>query len=163
MAQELKGLQPITDKLNEFLEQFELEARPGTDFGFFYSENVVEYSFLVPEESNKNFMDSVYTWDPEVDMDIFLWSILHEVGHNETWDDVTDKEWKQSEKIKKSLEQDKDGKYEKEDYYTHCMDEVRATEWAVEYANTHIEELMNLWKELQPLIMEFYEINNIEQ
>ena len=46
------------------------------------------------------------------------------------------------------------------DYYDY-IDEVMATTWAVDFANENYSLLENFWKEIQPLIFDFYSFNDL--
>ena len=106
----------------------------------------------------EDFLNSVLRLEPEVEADVFLWSLLHEVGHHETYDEISDEENDYCDDTKKKIEE---GELPNELYYD-MIDERLATEWAVEYANTHKEELKAFWEKLQPAIMDFYRLNKVE-
>ena len=46
--------------------------------------------------------------------------------------------------------------------YYFLPDEIAATCWAVDFVTKHQYKVRQLWRELQPAIMEFYKINEIE-
>lgn len=176
MEKELKGVEEVTAIINEFLEPYELTCKLGPDFAYHPSDNLITYAFTYVDIDAEGFMASVERLHPEVHADIFLWSLLHEIGHHETIDMMTDKENrycdrfkkklnKRTEKINKRLAKGKKVKLsamaELEAYYD-VLDEKLATEWAVEYANTHQEELAEFWEKLAPAIKNFYEVNEVE-
>ena len=154
----LKGIIEINNIINDFLKQFDCTATIGADFEYIYAENLIHYAFIVSDKSEIQFMNSVNRCNPKVTCDIFLWSILHELGHHKTIDDLTDNDVYISNWIKYMI----DEKCIDENEYYNCPDEKAATEWAVSYANSHIEELSNLWIKLQAAIMNFYIANEIE-
>ena len=154
----LKGIIEIDNIINEFLGQFDCTATIGTDFEYIYTESLIHYTFVVSGKSEIQFMNSINRCNPKVTCDIFLWSILHELGHHETIDDLTDDDAYISYWIKCMVNE----KLMDENEYYDCPDEKAATEWAVSYANSHIEELSNLWIKLQAAIMNFYIVNEIE-
>lgn len=153
----MKGIQEINNILNEFLEEFECTADIGTDFEYIYVENKIHYALVVADKMEQGFMRSVERLNPLVKCDIFLWSFLHEIGHNETIEELTDEESDISNITKEWIAA---GAVPPDAYYD-CPDERMATEWAVRYANSHIEELMNFWSKLQKAIINFYKINDI--
>lgn len=155
----LKGIVKIDKVLNDFLEQFECTARLSTDFGYYHTENLITYALVEAETSKTSFMQSIERLKPNVTADVFLWSLLHEIGHHETMDYMTDKQEQTSNKIKNEIMKHK---RPTSDYYN-APDENLATTWAVEYAETHTEELLTFWNKLQKAIMDFYKENNIER
>lgn len=154
----LKGVKRISRIINEFLKPFECTARMGTDFCYLYNKNLIFYSIVWMNNGAEDFLNSVLRLEPEVEADIFLWSLLHEVGHHETYDEISDEENDYCDDTKKKIEE---GELPNELYYD-MIDERLATEWAVEYANTHKEELKAFWEKLQPAIMDFYKLNKVE-
>ena len=46
----LKGEERINKILNRYLEKFDLTANLDTDFAYYYSKNMVTYSFVVSEK-----------------------------------------------------------------------------------------------------------------
>ena len=176
MEKELKGVEEVTAIINEFLEPYELTCELGADFAYYPGEDRITYAFTYVDIDASGFMASVERLNPEVNADIFLWSLLHEIGHHETIDMMTNRENrycdrfkkklnKRTEKINKRLAKGKKVKLsamaELEAYYD-VLDERLATEWAVEYANTHQEELAEFWEKLAPAIKNFYELNEVE-
>lgn len=154
----LKGVKRISRIINEFLKPFECTARMGTDFCYLYHKNLIFYSIVWMNNGAEDFLNSVLRLEPEIEADIFLWSLLHEVGHHETYDEISDEENDYCDDTKKKIEE---GELPNELYYD-MIDERLATEWAVEYANTHKEELKAFWEKLQPAIMDFYKLNKVE-
>lgn len=154
----LKGIKRISRIINEFLKPFECTARMGTDFCYLYHKNLIFYSIVWMNNGAEDFLNSVLRLEPEVEADIFLWSLLHEIGHHETYDEISDEENDYCDDTKKKIEE---GELPNELYYD-MIDERLATEWAVEYANTHKEELKAFWGKLQPAIMDFYRLNKVE-
>ena len=154
----LKGINEINNILNDFLEEFDCTADVAEDFEYLYAESLIHYSFVISEKGEKEFIESVNRHNPIVNCDTFLWSLLHELGHHETIDDLSDNEYADSQIMKDFVEFG----IVPTDIYYYCPDEVAATAWAVQYANSHIDLLQDLWNRLQPAIMNFYKINNVE-
>lgn len=155
----MKGLSKITKLLNDFVRTIdeELSIEEDSDFAYYPLSNKITYSLVVSEKSNADFMRSVEFFKPRVKCDIFLWSILHEIGHHETIDELSDADLADSEIIKFFVS---DGGMSEELYYE-CPDERAATGWAVQYAESHTAILAKFWEELQKAIMRFYKLNHI--
>lgn len=156
----LKGIKTINRTLNKFLAPFECTARMGTEFCYLYSQSLILYSFVMPDlEIEHDFQASIDRLNPTVKMDSFLWGLLHELGHHETMDEIEETEYNYCQQVK---EQINNQEVDAVEYYD-LIDERLATEWAVRYADAHALELKKWWEEeMQPAIMHFYKINNVE-
>lgn len=150
-----EALSRITNILNEYLEKFDCNAEPDSNFAYISDTNSIHYALAVAEEHEKSFMEFLHKLFPEVNADIFLWSLFHEIGHNETEDDFTDEE--EEEYREKAC-----SNISNEEYYNLPM-EYAASYWAGTYMKEHPKEVKNLWKKLQPAIKDFYEKMEIKQ
>ena len=153
MMDVMKKAEPITNILNEFLAPFECEAKLGTDFAYFTDDSSITYSLLVPEKDGVEFVKFAEGLFPDVKADIFLWSILHELGHHETEDDFEDDEWEDYMRLTSM-------NISSEVYFELDI-EYAATVWAGEYIQSHMEEIAELWNKLQPAIKKFYSELNV--
>ena len=88
---------------------------------------------------------------------MFLLSMLHELGHDETIDDFTEFEWDLPSFytfLKGVMIEEEPSK---EDYMTYFRSprEIVATDWAIAYANEEKEGLRALWSEIIELFEEY--------
>lgn len=159
----LKGMDRINDIINEFLEPFELTAEPGTDFDYYFLEDKIHYALVVGDTSSKLFMEDAEARFPDAHADVFLWSLLHEVGHSETLDDLEDGVEELCMEIKSGLNEHMDwSSTTRHKIYFACPDEMAATDWAGEYIMSHADELSIFWSKLQAAIQDFYKLNEVE-
>ena len=143
-----RELEIIDDIINNFTEtHFGVCASMDTDFFYDPEEDDVTYAFVVSEKNDRMFMECVHSIAPNLTCDIFLLSLLHEVGHHYTWDNLTYEEQCYSPSGKE---------------YYYCPKEIVATKWAIEYILSHVAEVKTFWEELQPHIIKFYADNNVE-
>jgi hypothetical protein len=143
----------IDKTLNEFLAPFECHALLGKEFSYNDSDNTIAYAVAVETTSNQEFLESVYNFHkPQVKCDVFLWSLLHEIGHHNTLYYFEDWELDKYIALRSKIEK---GVVPTEAYYR-CDVEWDATEWAVKYANTHQNELKKQWEKIQNSLMTFY-------
>lgn len=147
----------IDDILNKFLEPFEATAFAGYDFAYFYKKSEIMYSFVTDARMDKLFMLNAKNLGLKCKIDTFLLAFLHELGHHETLDQIEDQEADYSRDVKKTLTSTDEDCI----IYFNLPDERAATEWAINYIHNHAEELARLWQDLQPAILNFYQINNI--
>lgn len=159
----LKGIDEINKVINEFLEPFELTAELGTDFDYCFLEDKVHYALIVGDASSKLFMENAEARFPDIHADVFLWSLLHEIGHSETLDDLDDGVEELCIEIKRGLNGHTDWSIEhRHMIYFNCPDEMAATDWAGEYMMDHKDEIATFWNKLQPVIKRFYELNEVK-
>lgn len=166
----LYGVDKINSILNSFLEEWECTVSLDSDFAYYHSSNLITYSVVIADNfGDKLFMSLVNKLCPEIKGDIFLWSLLHELGHHETIDDLEDDEiaycQDEKERITRELEKCMDaetGARIASQYYV-LPDEYAATAWAADFVRHNVKKVEQLWNELQPAIMEFYSLNNIKE
>lgn len=95
----------------------------------------------------------------------FILSLLHEVGHMKTDDDISDATYdfcaKEKERIDKAMNRAKTEKTCKklEWQYFNLPDEIMATAWAVNYARKHPQEIEKMWREMHTALVDFYNVN----
>lgn len=153
----LKGYKPLEKEVNKLTKKFGCTAFLGTDFGYYPATQQIEFSLVVNQTDDAYFLASIKRLSPAVIMDIFLWSLLHEIGHSETYDDITMAEYEIDRLTKEQINK---GEIARTEYYN-CTDERLATAWAVWYANSHAIELEKQWKRIQKAIIKFYKKNKI--
>lgn len=176
----LRGLNMLTDILNEFLREggWEVTAEPGTDFCYWDASNRIEYALCITDWAGERFTKYIHMIAPDIKCDIFLISFLHELGHHETLDEISDEDMRFSmdtkETISQVLNQEKadvafalapvDGKIKEAmyDLYFSLPDESAATLWAIDYIRNNAEKVAKFWERVQAAIMMIYELNEVE-
>lgn len=148
----------INTIINNFVAQFDLTAKIDTDFSYYWRDDTIGYTLAITERFDRLWNEYLNKNYPEVTAPIFIWSILHEIGHAETDDYITPYMHTRLDLLKKKLDpnSDKDTMF----YYS-LADEVLATDWAYKYIMKHPDEIKALWNRLQPEIMAFYEREGI--
>lgn len=144
----------INQILNDFLAPFECECELGTDFEYITTDSLIRYALVVPGGSSEAFLHHVEQLFPNIKADIFIWSVLHELGHHETVDDFEDEDWEDY--------MEKCGRGLSNEAYFELDIEDAATRWAGEYIQSHVEEIAKLWKDLQDAIQELFSSIHIE-
>ena len=150
----LRGVKEINDCIEKYIKKWHLKARLSTDFCYFPSKRVVCWTLLVSEKNDKDFSNFFESLGCKVKADIFIYSLLHEIGHSQTLFLLSDEEYNYSH------DRADDKTITNEEYFN-LPNEIIATKWAVEYLNDHAEEVNNFWSELQPKILKFYAKNHI--
>ena len=154
---EMKGLKELTAVVNNFTQQFDCVAEISDTFWVDVATNTVYFSLFYEKREEEEFMSTVYRCNPKVEMNIFLWSLLHEIFHVETYDDLTEEELLYCVDVKENIQR---GLVNPLEYYDLPIERM-ATEAAVKWANTHINELAEFWTQFLDATMRFYQLNGI--
>lgn len=167
MINTYKGVNKINNILNDFLEEFDAYAEMGHDFAYIYAKNQIEYTLLLDDNSETYFMNNFHKMAPDIDCDPFLVSILHELGHHETLDDIDmfEEIYCLAEKdtiTERYVNKDFSSEQELYDAYFNLTDEYEATTWAINYIRENAEKVKELWNKLKPAIDNFYKLNAVE-
>jgi hypothetical protein len=158
--------------LNDFLQkEFELSVVFGTEFAYNTCTHEVMYTLFGDENSNNLFMKNFNRLAPDIDCDVFLASLMHEVGHHYTIylleveeEDYCSKCKHRIEIESEHLNADSDAERLEELHmeYFNLPDEYEATMWAIAYIRNNIEKVREFWSKVQDAIMEFYVLNGVE-
>lgn len=163
---ELKGkkiLKRINEIVNDFVKPFGVTAKLGTDFCYVHEDKTVYYSFAVPDRASKSWILWMHTLAPHIKTDVFLTSLLHEIGHHMTIDTIEPDAQAYSDQMKKFIEESEFIPDEAKDFmYFELPDEIEATRWGLNFISASTEYCKSFWEELSPLIIDFYNKNAIE-
>ena len=144
-----KATNEITIFLDKWLEEhnFDLTTRFELEFGFYRDINIIAYSLLTTERTDRLFTEYANSLGHTYNTGIFVLSFLHEVGHYMTDDEVSDEEYNFCELCKNMMNNRcPDGNFSDTDikYYFNLSIERRATQWAVDYINGHLYEVLKI-------------------
>lgn len=162
----VKGLKKLNSVITKQLMPFGIsEAICSNDFSYWYVEEEVHYK-LTQTIEDEWFMEFIKETFGYVPTNSFIMSLLHEVGHHNTYDELEDEDINFSEDEKERISEEMqtaDAERTKalEWEYFNLPDEIVATEWAVDYAVNHTEEIKQMWEEILTALQEFYERNGI--
>lgn len=163
----LKGMKKLNHYFTRFVKSIDadLSAEMGIEFDYVFTKNLVHYSLVVTQFQNdlwENFLKE--TFDFELKNNVFLMSLLHEIGHHETMESLVDY-WEidetEKEVIQEKINNGIDGHKPYYDYFGLPLEYI-ATEWAVNYYLNNQERLDKQFNKLINNIRHFYKKNNIE-
>lgn len=124
---------PVTALIQDFVSSFDEEytVEMGEEFAANLNEDIVYYSIIYAENGGRAFYENFVKRFPKCDgMSLMMLSILHEIGHLETeWDMVDDTA------VRARIRGEKDN-----ERYFNLHNEFIATEWAGNWATSHMEE-----------------------
>jgi hypothetical protein len=149
----------ITAKIQQFLDENDLDYTVivDYDFGYYYETSEIAYTLVLTERFDRlfnQFLEATYT---DITAPIFIWSLLHEIGHGETEDDIDIDLLNKYNTYKNNLDPQSDEDTLK--YYL-TPDEKIATDWAYNYIKNNYNKLVKFWHELYPMIEAYYEEKN---
>lgn len=157
----IKGIKKVNKIINKFTEQFGVTCRYDTEFEAFCDNGrkLVGYTFL--DTGCGDFVEDAQKRYPEINADIFLWALMHEIGHC-----MTENMWTQEEReyfwYQKDMIVDMEIEEEGMNAWYHCCpDEFFATKWAGDYMRNHPKEMKKFWNKLQCAILQMYAKNNL--
>ena len=165
---ELKGIKKIDRIINKFTKKnFGITARFDTEFEAFCDNGrrLIGYTLLATENGEGNFIKDAIKRYPDVTADIFLWALMHEIGHC-----MTEDMWTEEEREYFYFQKDRiaicgnETDIEEEDmntWYHACPDEFFATRWAGEYMRNHPKKMKKFWIELQTALIQTYVKNGL--
>ena len=156
-----KELKPITKAINKWtMKNFGVKTVLNTDFCAWCDEQKIGYSLFVGIQDAETFLTDVSTRYPEIKADYFLWCLLHEIGHCMTDDLWTEEE---QERFDEQLERmtEIENTKEKSYWYYSMPNEFFATRWAGDFMMAHPKKIAKFWNKIQPMILKFYEKNNL--
>lgn len=157
----LKGTMKLANHMDKFLRPFGVTSFLGKEFAYHPVTEEVQFTVFMTERIDRLFAKFISdTFNYKV-TDMFLISILHEVGHHVTLDDFEDEElndeWKRKSRIEWELD---DSNYdEKMMEYFNLPSERAATAWAVSYMRAHEEEINRRWRVMLQHFRHFYKRN----
>jgi hypothetical protein len=156
----MRGIEQILDYCTEFIndiDDFE-DVTLGLDFSCFPTTNEVQIAVIASAVSVDDFRQNLYSRTQVRDISEFTWSLLHEVGHCQTWHMMNDRTIHHCQNIKRKLER---GSLPREVYYN-LTDERIATDWAIRFVDHNHEIVKEFDYQILKMLDKFYQ-ENIEE
>lgn len=149
------------DQLNHFFTKwladhnFDAVAELGTDFAVDLTSNTIYYSVVEIADTAERFVNFCKSLEPDLlEVDPFIVSFFHELGHIETEDFWDTKDWEHYDKrLEKPIT----------DYvYFNLPIEKEATKWGCNYIVNNVEEMVKFVRDYSAMVCDFYRINGVE-
>jgi len=163
---EVKGIKKLNKAIATNLKPFGIEsAELCNEYAYIRGEDRIAYKITEGTTEDIWFAEFIKERFNYTVRYPFVMSLLHEVGHHKTDDDISDGIYnfcqKEKARIDKSIKRAKTEKTWKklEWQYFNLPDEIMATAWAVEYARTHKQEIEKMWGEMREALIKFYKQN----
>lgn len=168
MSKKIKGLKKLNKAITAELSPFGIsKASCGTEYSFCYADDSITYK--ITEGAIDDIWFSEFVKERfNLEAESFILSILHEVGHYKTNDEIQGEIFNfcTREKNRISAEiKDADEKLSKklEWEYFNLPDEIMATQWAVNYIQTHKKKVQNMREKIRKALIKFYNKNNVRE
>lgn len=159
---EIKGSEFIEKMINDFtMENFGIHAVLDTEFLAYCEDKVIGYTYIYEEYARDYFIKDAQKRFPEINADIFLWCLFHEIGHvmtNDVWTEADT--WyfaERKEELANTIEDDQT----RFDLYHSIADEYVATNWAGNFMKNHADIVGDFWNRLQPAMQLMFFINDL--
>ena len=163
----LKGYKKLNNAITAQFTPFGITgAVLGTEYSYVLNDSHITYKITEGDIEDlwmAEFVAERFGYEVK---NIFIFSLLHEVGHHLANDEIVDAiaDFCDNEKIRigEEMEEnagDMDIQKKLEWQYFNLPDEIMATQWAVNYAKAHPRKVNKMWKECEKAFHEFYKKN----
>ena len=167
----MKGLKKLNKAMKTAFEQFGIDRFVmNGDWAYYPENNKITYSLVENKVEDIWFNEFVKKRFGYKVKNTFIITVLHEIGHKMTLEEIYESDvvyefcMREKQRIDNEMENVKNMKQAKKlefDYFS-LPDEIIATEWAVNYAKEHEEELAETWKAVKEALFDFYAKNITE-
>ena len=168
---EVKGIDTLQKSMTALLKGFGIsKVELGQEYAYWYVSESVTFK-LTYTIVDKWYDEFIYKRFHLVDgYDSFVFSLLHEIGHHMTMDNIPEDVQAEIDKKKEKLEKLINLKFMPKflrkkiefEYFT-LYDELMATRWAVWYFKNHPKEVKEMCLKAQLALHKFYTINNVTE
>ena len=151
------GIEQILDCCTEFINDigdFE-DVVLGMDFSCFPTTNEIQIAVIASAVSVDDFRQNLYSRTQVRDISEFTWSLLHEVGHCQTWHMMNDRTINHCKNVKRKINR---GSLPRTTYYS-LTDERIATDWAIRFVDRNHEIVKEFDYQILKLLDKFYQEN----
>lgn len=164
----LKGMKALNKAVSASLAPFGISKAFLSADGYSYLWEKEEITFTIFESGVEDdwfneFISERFGYEVQHN---FIISLLHEVGHHYTYNDVDGSILAfcsdEKERIVKEMQDaDEVRSKELEWQYFNLPDEIVATAWAVKYAKENPEVIEEMWETLKQELLKFYKKNGL--
>lgn len=166
----LNGLAKLNREFSKVVRPFGIEGVVnGEDFAWYREKNIITYTLVTGTFHDEWFVEFVkerFDYDVE---NVFIMTLLHEIGHYKTDDEIGSAlgTWcdNDKERISDAILNDPFITEEEEKalnwQYFYLPDEFSATAWAVKFAKENPEYIEEMWEKMEKALHNFYEKNDL--
>ena len=162
MSKTKKALKKMNKVMSAELASFGIDKAKYTgEYSYSFKKNRVDYKLTndaIEDKWFREFVKERFRYEIKSD---FIISLLHEIGHAKANEEITGDilDFCLNEKARIGIEMmvaenEETGRALSFQYFS-LPDEIMATQWAVNYAETHKKELKKMLKRITPVIEEY--------
>jgi hypothetical protein len=150
----------LNKKVTLFVQSFDedLTAKLGIDFEYSFEKERVQFPLDVDDIHDIYFVDFINKVFGYKVKNVYMMSLLHELGHHFTGFDFDDEEeehyLKRIKKISKQLSKNPEDRMSYFEYYS-LPQEIAATAWAVNYYRNNEKEIRREWKKIKKALVDY--------
>lgn len=165
----IKGKRALNKAISAQLSVFGInKAVLDNEYSYIFDSETVTYKITENENEDAWFVEFIKERFGYNIKYPFVLSLLHEVGHHKTYDDLGEMitDFCENEKARIAMDMEEANAEQSkvlEWQYFNLPDEIMATQWAVNYAKAHPRKVAKMWREMQAALMEFYEKNGVTE
>lgn len=168
--EKLKGVNKLNRAIAAELAPFGITAVKlvARDYAYYDDDCSIEYCLVDGTTEDKLFTEFIEDrFDYKV-KNIWMISILHEIGHHYTMPDISDEIFdfcnSEKDRIAAALATATAAESKKLEFqYFNLPDEIMATQWAVHYAKTHPHSIKKIWDNIAKAMNKFYFENGVTE
>ena len=164
----IKGKKKLNKAVTAQLAPFGIvKAKLGTTYCYFPPTEKIEFKLTENEIEDiwfEEFVKERFGYETNYP---FILSLMHEVGHHQTIDEINGNFYlfclQEKDRIENEMENTENEAEAKklEWQYFNLPDEIMATQWAVNYMRNNPKEIKKMWKKIQKALQNFYIKNNV--
>lgn len=155
----LNGVDSLVTLCSDFVNEIDdFEVSLGLNFECYPTENEIFISVLACANSVQEFRENLLSRTKIDDISEFTWSLLHEVGHCQTWHSMNERTINHCRYIKRKINR---GSLPTTTYYV-LTDERIATDWAINFVEDNYKMVKAFDKMALQLLTEFFVENDID-
>lgn len=143
----------LDNKLTEFAQNFGIEsASLGKEFCYSPASETITYTIYLQDNDDEfiSLVDEKYNTD--IQPWFFIFCFLHEIGHHETWDELTQEDLDNDLLLRNAI-----GFFENQGLaYINLKAEHLATSWALDFISNNQEPLWDFQSECWEIMQKIY-------
>ena len=164
----VKGLKKLNKAITAQIKPFGIKkAKCGAEYAYYFDKNKITFKITEGTVEDDWFLEFVNKRF-KLQTDSFLLSILHEIGHSKTGDEINGALYDfclaEKERISKEMQTANAKKSKKLEFqYFNLPDEIMATQWAVNWIKENPQAAEKLKKKCIKAFIKFYKKNDITE
>lgn len=159
----MKGKRKFRNVIAKVLENFDVRVVLGEDFSY---DPITHTVYFTPftcsvDEFHREWISEIFHF-VITKKDYFLFSLLHEIGHHYTMENLTDEELNYEAFCRQALNFSEESDNRKNEAYFSLPSEIIATQWAIDFMKNYPHWCKKMTKRIYKALDKFGDINGWE-